>query len=580
MNKQEALNFIKKNTWAVASGPAVYQFCYPFMAGFMRMSKYYNEFYKSVFLIITNQVCYQYSIETQTFKNIKQLYDEPEKTKTLFNNWRKENKRFFEFCEKEVCALEKLDDNKLYLLYNSFLNYFIETWTPTLSVDVMGTYTETELLNNFLKAVKEGVKKAVNKTVNSRHLERRDTLKYFNELCQPTHISFVGKEHISILNLALLYKKEKDKFNLSNHFKNQLKEHQKNVYWIENNYRNIKTLDERYFLEKIKAESAKTKEQINEIIKDINENNLTEAEIAYFVSGCYEHELDSNEIVYFTEAIIKDLERLDLREKTIADKHCIGGLAGNRTTPIVVPIIAASGITIPNTSTRSITSAAGTTDVLEMLLPISHSKKEIKDILKITKACLVWDGNLNLHSAENKIIKIEKPVSLDCEGIMIASILAKKAALNATHILIDIPIGEETKMSSIKKSKHLKKKFIKLGKKLHMKVKVIITNGSQPIGNGIGPGLEARDVLLVLQNKGPKDLKEKSIKLAESLLKLCNKPKRLARQILESGEAYKKMQEIIKAQGGNPNIQPENIKLSKYKKTFYSQKKGKITNVD
>jgi len=322
-----------------------------------------------------------------------------------------------------------------------------------------------------------------------------------------------------------------------------------------------------------------TKEQINEIIKDINENNLTEAEIAYFVSGCYEHELDSNEIVYFTEAIIKDLERLDLREKTIADKHCIGGLAGNRTTPIVVPIIAASGITIPNTSTRSITSAAGTTDVLEMLLPISHSKKEIKDILKITKACLVWDGNLNLHSAENKIIKIEKPVSLDCEGIMIASILAKKAALNATHILIDIPIGEETKMSSIKKSKHLKKKFIKLGKKLHMKVKVIITNGSQPIGNGIGPGLEARDVLLVLQNKGPKDLKEKSIKLAESLLKLCNKPKRLARQILESGEAYKKMQEIIKAQGGNPNIQPENIKLSKYKKTFYSQKKGKITKV-
>src|SRR3989338_765126 len=271
MNKQEALNFIKKNTWAVASGPAVYQFCYPFMAGFMRMSKYYNEFYKSVFLIITNQVCYQYSIETQTFKNIKQLYDEPEKTKTLFNNWRKENKRFFEFCEKEVCALEKLDDNKLYLLYNSFLNYFIETWTPTLSVDVMGTYTETELLNNFLKAVKEGVKKAVNKTVNSRHLERRDTLKYFNELCQPTHISFVRKEHISILNLALLYKKEKDKFNLSNHFKNQLKEHQKNVYWIENNYRNIKTLDERYFLEKIKAESAKTKEQINESLKKLED---------------------------------------------------------------------------------------------------------------------------------------------------------------------------------------------------------------------------------------------------------------------------------------------------------------------
>ena len=216
---------------------------------------------------------------------------------------------------------------------------------------------------------------------------------------------------------------------------------------------------------------------------------------------------------------------------------------------------------------------------MEVLASVSHSKKEIKGILKITKACLVWGGALDLAPADDKIIKIEEPISINYEGLMIASILAKKVVVNANRIIIDIPVGNEAKIQRYKDAKHLKKKFIKLGKKLHMKVKVIITNGSQPIGNGIGPGLEARDVLLVLQNKGPKDLKEKSIKLAESLLKLCNKPKRLARQILESGEAYKKMQEIIKAQGGNPNIQPENIKLSKYKKTFYSQKKGKITKV-
>src|SRR3989344_2754336 len=331
--------------------------------------------------------------------------------------------------------------------------------------------------------------------------------------------------------------------------------------------------------EKLDGKTLK-KEDIEEIINDINDNNLTESEIAYFISGCYKKDLTAEETAYFAQALIKNIEKLGLKEKIIVEKHCIGGLAGNRTTPIVVPIIAAAGIIIPNTSTRSITSAAGTTDVVEIIMPIAHKKEEIKNIIKKTNGCLVWDGNLNISSAENKIIKIEKPVNLDCEGIMIASILAKKVTLNATHVLIDIPFGRETKVTIKKEAKLLKKGFISLGKKLNMKIKVAITNGSQPIGNGIGPALEAKDVLLVLQNIGPEDLKNKSIKLAGIILKMCGKPKKLARILLESGEAYKKMKEIIIAQGGNPNIQPEEIKLSKFKKTIYSNKKGKIKNVD
>src|SRR3989344_1345145 len=302
------------------------------------------------------------------------------------------------------------------------------------------------------------------------------------------------------------------------------------------------------------------KEQINEIIQDVYNNNLADIELTYLISACFKSGLSKGEVVALTKAIIKNSEKLNLKEKIIADKHCIGGLAGNRTTMIVIPIIAAAGITTPKTSSRSITSPAGTSDVMEILAPVSHSKEEIKTIIKKTNACLVWGGALDLAPVDDKLIKIEEPLGINPEGIMLASIIAKKACVNATHILIDIPVGDETKITTRKKARDLKKKFIELGKKLNMKIKVAITNGSQPIGNGIGPALEAKDVLLVLQNIGPEDLKNKSIKLAGIILKMCGKPKKLARILLESGEAYKKMKEIIIAQGGNPNIQPEKIK--------------------
>ncbi len=323
------------------------------------------------------------------------------------------------------------------------------------------------------------------------------------------------------------------------------------------------------------------KEEINFIIKDLVENKLTEIEVSYFVSGCYTNKMTLDESAYLTEAIVKNGGRLKFNKKIVVDKHSIGGLAGNRTTPIIVPIVAAAGLTIPKTSTRSITSAAGTSDCIEVLAPVTHSKEKIMEIVKKTNACMVWGGTLDLASADDKLIKLEKVLNLDPEGILLASILAKKAAADSSHILIDIPVGPEAKITDMKKAKKLAKKFIKIGKKLNMKIKVIITDGSQPIGNGIGPALEARDVLLVLQNRGPEDLKNKSVCLAGMLLEMAGikKGEKKALDILSSGLAYKKMQEIIKAQGGNPNIQPEEIKIGQYKHRILAKNSGKIKTI-
>jgi len=320
------------------------------------------------------------------------------------------------------------------------------------------------------------------------------------------------------------------------------------------------------------------KNEINEIIRDVVNNNLNEVELTYFVSGCYSRGLDDDEVIYLTKSILDHGVRLGLKDKIVLDKHSIGGVPGNRTTMILVPIIASLGYKIPKTSSRSITSPAGTADTMEALANVSFSVNKIKEIVNKTNGCIVWGGAVNLASADDKLIKVRNSLSLDPEGMLLASIIAKKAAVNSTHVLIDIPIGKGTKIENKKDGLNLRNKFIMLGKKLGINVKVIFTKGYEPIGNGIGPNLEAIDVLQVLQRKGPKDLRDKSLELASIMLEMVGEKNALekATKVLDSGEAYEKMKEIIKAQEGNPNIRVEDIKVGPYKYNVKSEKSGKI----
>jgi len=327
-------------------------------------------------------------------------------------------------------------------------------------------------------------------------------------------------------------------------------------------------------------------EEFYQIIDDIIKNKLSGIEITYFVSACYMHELNIDESVSLTKAMINTGEILKLNKYPVMDKHCIGGVAGNRTTMVVVPIIAAAGLTIPKTSSRSITSPAGTADTMEVLCNVCFSIKEIKKIVRKTNACLVWGGSVNLAPADDKIIRIEHPVSLDPEGQLLASILAKKKSVSATHLLVDIPIGKGAKIESKIKTFHLKRLFESISKKLEIKIRVVITDGSQPIGNGVGPALEARDIMWVLENNSrqPFDLREKSVKMAGLLLEMGGKAKKgtgfkKALEILESGAAYKKMIDIIKAQGGK-KIKADNIKIGKFVYKFKSNKSGIIAHID
>ncbi len=324
-----------------------------------------------------------------------------------------------------------------------------------------------------------------------------------------------------------------------------------------------------------------TKKEIETIVKDLIENDLTEIELTYFVASCYKKNLTKKETEYFTKAAIKYGKKLKLNKKIIVDKHSPGGVPNNRTTMLITPILAAAGLTIAKTSSRSITSPSGTADTMEVLAKVKFSVKEIKKIVKKTKGCVVWGSGTELAGGDEKLIHVRHPLKLDPEGLMIASILSKKASIGSTHLLLDFPIGKTAKIKSAKEAKKLKRKFIELGKKLGMKIKGIITDGSEPIGNGIGPALEARDILYVLRRdrRAPKDLEKKSICMANKLFKMT-KTKKDAKEILESGLAYKKMKEIIKAQKGKASIKPEEIKLGKFTHDYKSPKSGKIKEID
>ena len=323
------------------------------------------------------------------------------------------------------------------------------------------------------------------------------------------------------------------------------------------------------------------KKEIFEIIKDINSNNLNEAELTYFVSGCYSHGLDMTEIKYLTESIVKVGHKLNLKRHPIVDKHSIGGIPGNRTTMVVVPIIASLGFTIPKTSSRAISSPAGTADTMEALANVSFEVRDIEKIVEKTNACMVWGGGVDLASADDKMIKVRNPLRLDPHGLLLASIMAKKKAVNASHVLIDIPLGNGAKIESLIEAVKLKRKFTELGKKLRIKIKVIITDGKQPIGNGVGPNLEAIDVLKVLMGDGPKDLMNKSIKMSTIILKMLKikDAKKKVLDSLNSGKAYEKMKEIIKAQKGNI-FRPEQLKYGKFRKDIHSTRNGKVKKID
>jgi len=292
------------------------------------------------------------------------------------------------------------------------------------------------------------------------------------------------------------------------------------------------------------------------IIRDIIENRYSKVELTAFVVGCSQGAMDRDEIAYLSEAMADLGENLEWGREMVVDKHCIGGVPGNRTTMLAVPIVAAYGLPIPKTSSRAITSPSGTADTMEVLASVDIGRSRMKEIVERENGCLAWGGAFALSPADDIIISVERPLNMDAPGQMIASILSKKKAAGSTHVLLDIPVGDTAKVRSYSKAISLRKLFEYVGGKMGLHVEVILTDGSQPIGRGIGPSLEARDVMSILANEpgAPEDLRKKGVDIAGRIIDFDpsvrgGRGRAIAEEILKSGRALDKMNRIISAQG-------------------------------
>ncbi|MBP9691718.1 MAG: thymidine phosphorylase family protein [Alphaproteobacteria bacterium] len=323
-----------------------------------------------------------------------------------------------------------------------------------------------------------------------------------------------------------------------------------------------------------------TTSDFKNIMRDMTEGRYSDIQLSSFITACID--LSEKETISLTKTMAETGRQLKWDHNHIVDKHCVGGLPGNRTSMLVVPILAAHGLTIPKTSSRAITSPSGTADTMEVLAPVNLSVEAMEKVVEKEGGCIVWGGSVDLSPVDDVLVQVERALDLDSSSQLVASVLSKKVAAGSTDVLIDMPIGPTAKVRSKKEAHFLKSLFLSVGKAMGLNIHIVMTDGLQPVGRGIGPVLEARDVLSVLrgERKSPQDLRERSLFLAAKIMEFCcgHSPEEAAleaQKILDDGRALKKFEAICEAQGGMRELH-----FAPLTSVITAKRDGIVTNID
>jgi AMP phosphorylase len=327
---------------------------------------------------------------------------------------------------------------------------------------------------------------------------------------------------------------------------------------------------------------ALSRDEIESIVKDIYDNKLSKIEVSAWLTALYINGMNISEVADFTMAIAETGKIIRFNRSPVFDFHSLGGIPGNKITPIVVSIVAAAGIMIPKLSSRAISSACGTSDFVETFCDVEMDADRLKRVAEDVGGVFAWGGGMNLAPVDDIVINIEHPLGINPKAQMMASIMAKKVAVGATHLVLDIPTGKGTKVPTIEEAKSYARDFMDLGEKLGIRVECAITYADQPVGNAVGPVLEARECIRILEGQDhPASVIEKACDLAGIILDMADIPggSVKAREILKSGEAHRKFLEIVEAQGGRPDLKSEDLVPGQYSLDVISTKSGYIHNI-
>ena len=321
--------------------------------------------------------------------------------------------------------------------------------------------------------------------------------------------------------------------------------------------------------------------EYSSVVKDIVAGRYSNMDIASFLvaSGSF---MTASEVLSLTEALIgDDVIRWD-DENIVVDHHCLGGIPGNKTDIIITAIVAAYGLPMPKTASRSLTSCAGVADTFAVLANVEADEAKLKKFIKENRGAIVDYNTLPIANASKIVSSVERALGISQQQHIVSSILAIKLAAGVTHLVLDIPVGPSSRIKSTAEAMRIRKLVEYVGDMLSIEIDAVITDGSEPIGNGIGAVLEARDVMRILRNKeeAPQDLLEKSLFLAGRILEFDPKLRggqgyHVAKEILSSGRALETMNRIIYAQGKAPQAQ-----IGHLTRDIVSSRAGVVESID
>ncbi|WP_213779694.1 phosphonate metabolism protein/1,5-bisphosphokinase (PRPP-forming) PhnN [Caballeronia sp. dw_276] len=331
------------------------------------------------------------------------------------------------------------------------------------------------------------------------------------------------------------------------------------------------------------AGDALNETQYGAVLDDILALRYSDRDINAFLLHASQH-LSDPEVLALAKVRASLSPRIEWNERILVDKHSMGGIPGSRITLIVVPIVTAFGLAMPKTSSRAITSAAGTADAMDTVARVDLTRAEVQRCVEEARGCIAWNGRLNHSLIDDRINAFTRPLGLDSNRWSVASILSKKWSAGSTHVIIDLPYGPRAKLKDESEAHTLGQLFEYVGAGLGMHVKAMVTDGKGPIGRGVGPALEVRDVRLVLSNAAdaPVDLREKALLFASEILAWAPdvgtvaKGREVAESLLASGKALASFERIIDAQGRRTHP----VSPGKYSRKVVAQHSGVITGVD
>jgi len=334
-----------------------------------------------------------------------------------------------------------------------------------------------------------------------------------------------------------------------------------------------------------------SKNEIDYLVKGISDASLPDYQISAWAMAVYFQGMTDRETrdLSMAMAYSGDVVDLSLIKGIKIDKHSTGGV-GDKTTLIVIPLAAAAGVPTAKMSGRGLGHTGGTVDKFASIpgFQVERTYQQfIEQVQQVGAAVVSQSGNL--VPADKKLYAI-RDVTATVESIPLiaSSIMSKKIASGADGIVLDVKVGKGAFMKTLGEAEKLARAMVEIGKRAGRKITAVLSDMEQPLGNMVGNALEVKEAVDTLKGKGPDDLVELSLTLAAYMLILGGKcsnieeAKSCAREILDSGRALMKFNEMIEAQGGGINYKLESYGLpeARIKREIRAEQQGYINGLD